>query len=79
MKFEKINWKSAYEWLEQKQETLLKAYKKRDMSCMWAKLNERGGIRTSSFSKYSKVTCDSYVVGECKIDCFTQALSSTIT
>ena len=31
MKFEKINWKSAYEWLEQKQEMLLKAYKKRDI------------------------------------------------
>ena len=28
MKFEKINWKSAYEWLEQKQEILLKEYKK---------------------------------------------------
>lgn len=31
MKFEKINWKSAYEWLEQKQEMLLKVYKKRDI------------------------------------------------
>ena len=31
MKFEKINWKSAYEWLERKQELLLKAYKKKDI------------------------------------------------
>lgn len=31
MKFNQVNWKSAYKWLERKQELLLEAYEKKDM------------------------------------------------
>lgn len=30
MKFEKINWRSAYSWLEIQQEKLIEAYKKKE-------------------------------------------------
>jgi hypothetical protein len=32
MKFSKVNWKSAYEWLREKQNLLVEVYKKGDVS-----------------------------------------------